>query len=293
MRIWPMFLVGSGSEECVYLSRSLFLHYKQGLYVMIYLRITLKCEYYYQYFIRFSGKVAPFLEQFATLTAILNILLIAYKRYQGVCRTTHMSRHSPRYPWILTTWVIAGVFSVPISAMTDVMDVHFIDGSSYKMCGLVTDTTWKKWYIVSKFNLFYVFLLIMLILFLFRMSSHLIQRAKTITNRVGKRGHRFQRSRKRVVLLLVSVIITFCFCLLPSQIFSLWVLFSHFDGIVTLGQRNYMFVLNLTWALSFLNCLLNPIIYNFMTVSFRKSIKVHFDSIKTKTNKPETSVSAL
>ena len=56
----------------------------------------------------------------------------------------------------------------------------------------------------------------------------------------------------------------------------MWVLFSKHEGLLSLGPDSFLLLLNVTRALSFSNSVINPVIYNFMSVSFRESIQRHF-----------------
>ena len=168
--------------------------------------------------------------------------------------------------------------------MTHNWDAQLPDGTFHKLCGMTINATWKKWYILSKFILFFVIILIIMMCLFIKMSFHLVNQSKYMANHGPKRGHKLQKSRKKVIYLLLAVIVSFCVCLLPYQILTIWIMFSNYHAILTLGHDQFVLLLNLSRVLSFINSTANPVIYNFLSRDFRKSIRIYF-SKKTKLRK--------
>ncbi|XP_070540741.1 QRFP-like peptide receptor [Ptychodera flava] len=80
-----------------------------------------------------------------------------------------------------------------------------------------------------------------------------------------------QRTRKRVVYMLLAVVITFFICLLPQRIVSLWFKYGTAEQQMSLGVEGVYTLVIVCRVLTYLNSSINPLIYNIMSSKFRSA----------------------
>ena len=200
----------------------------------------------------FVGKLVPFLEHVGFLTSILTTQTIAYERYKGVsCPINSNLKKSSHQSAIFATWIISGIFSLPMVAMAQTIDAHLPDGTFHKMCVIPMNATWKEWYMVSKFILFFLLMLVTLMYFVSKMSYYLLRNTTFLANHTTRGRNKLKRSRRRVIFLLLAVLIAFSVCLLPHQVLSIWVVFAKYRVILIMGHNGLLLVLHLSRAMFF------------------------------------------
>ncbi|XP_077992835.1 QRFP-like peptide receptor [Glandiceps talaboti] len=80
-----------------------------------------------------------------------------------------------------------------------------------------------------------------------------------------------ERTRSRVVYMLITVVITFFLCLLPQRIVSLWFQYGTAEQQMTLGIEGVYRLVISCRVLTYINSSINPIIYNVMSTKFRSA----------------------
>ncbi|XP_077992836.1 growth hormone secretagogue receptor type 1-like [Glandiceps talaboti] len=99
-----------------------------------------------------------------------------------------------------------------------------------------------------------------------------------------------QRSRGRVVYMLIAVVVTFFLCLLPQRIVSLWFQYGTAEQQMKLGIEGVYRLVISCRVLTYINSSANPIIYNIMSTKFRAAFLRALGFVK-KLTKTETIIS--
>lgn len=82
-------------------------------------------------------------------------------------------------------------------------------------------------------------------------------------------NNNLRKHRQQVIFMLVAVVSSFFVCLLPFRAFTLWVIASSEEDVVSLGLEGYYNILYFCRIMLYLNSALNPILYNLMSSKFR------------------------
>ena len=75
--------------------------------------------------------------------------------------------------------------------------------------------------------------------------------------------------RRKVIRLLVAIVVSFAFCVLPHQL----KVFNYFWNVVDLPHAVDVYFSPISFIMLYLNSLLNPILYALFSANFRKAVK--------------------
>uniref|UniRef100_A0A1I8Q0H8 G-protein coupled receptors family 1 profile domain-containing protein n=1 Tax=Stomoxys calcitrans TaxID=35570 RepID=A0A1I8Q0H8_STOCA len=101
-------------------------------------------------------------------------------------------------------------------------------------------------------------------------QQQLATRRGTTTNvNSHPQNNNLRKHRQQVIFMLVAVVSSFFVCLLPFRAFTLWVIASSNEDVVSLGLEGYYNILYFCRIMLYLNSALNPILYNLMSSKFR------------------------
>jgi hypothetical protein len=76
------------------------------------------------------------------------------------------------------------------------------------------------------------------------------------------------RTRVRIVVMLGIIVTCFFICMLPFRVIILIVIFTQ-NPYETFGPNLFFFLINISRTLGYINCIVNPILYNMMSSKFR------------------------
>ena len=211
-----------------------------------------------------------------SLASVLTILVITYDRYRGVCYplTLRSFWTKLRVPTIvLIVWLLAGAASLPITFIAIYRDSRFFDGTPIKVCRMPINSTWKIAYILGIFVVFFIVILAILCVLIFRMCKKLLWHAQFLEDRAEQDSERTVTGRRRIVFMLIIVIVTFFLCLLPQRIVGLWIIFADHGALYDLGLEGYLNLITFPRVLMYISSATNPIIYNIMSAKFKSALK--------------------
>lgn len=78
------------------------------------------------------------------------------------------------------------------------------------------------------------------------------------------------KARKKVVMIIATVVIAHFSCLLPFRILTLWIVIAPDEHVKGVSAERYYNVLFFSRIMLYLNSAINPILYNLMSSKFRK-----------------------
>ncbi|XP_058810665.1 kappa-type opioid receptor-like, partial [Phymastichus coffea] len=158
--------------------------------------------------------------------------------------------------------------SSPFIFMASFHMEHKKNGTIVPVCLTTVNTLWNILYISSSTVLFFIVPVIILVssytVMIYKLSHRLY--VKSDINRTSQRDH------KRIIRMLCIIILIFFICVLPFRAMMLWIIFSPLSEIIRFSIDGYYSLLYFSRIMCYLNSALNPIIYTFMSTSFRKQI---------------------
>lgn len=84
-------------------------------------------------------------------------------------------------------------------------------------------------------------------------------------------------NEKQIIILLIIMMLLVLICLLPIRVFTVWFALSTKEQRQRLGIINYSIILTFCRVLFYLNSVLNPIFYHFMSTKFQNAFKKFFN----------------
>ena len=156
------------------------------------------------------------------------------------------------------------------------------NGTSEKVpvCFTMANTAVKKTYYLAKDVVFFFTPMLVLLALYSVITLHLIREPRTERSNFRiSRSHdprsgaetSTYRARKQVVVMLIAVIICFFCCMMPACMFRLFVIFADETTIKSLGWERYHNIQFFIRIMVYINCSMNPILYNVMSSKFREA----------------------
>ncbi|KAI8489013.1 hypothetical protein Bbelb_332370 [Branchiostoma belcheri] len=236
-------------------------------------------------------KLTPFFEVLVFQASILTMVAVSADRYQGVCHPLLTQSSNRRRRALLSIALVWGI-SLAASIVGGVADlgerteaikqVHLassspvlhiatyteldLNGTVVCQCNFPVDSAWKNHYTTVITVGFFVLPLLALSVMYFAIGRRLIRPPAGETSAHLQAQH---RSRRRVVLMLGTVVAVFFVCLLPHRLFQLWLLYAPTNQMEWLGLLGFVKLTIFMRMMVYINCSLNPIIYTLFSTRFR------------------------
>ena len=216
-------------------------------------------------------KLVHFIQYSSMVASIFTLVAMAADRYCAVAyalQTKHF--RTPTHAFITSSciWVGAVVVAVPwpifytVKTYTDVYPPVTICADDW---GSLRETA-KPMYFLSLFFITYLFPLISI----FVLSVLMIRQLWVLKEPEGPSMRASVSAKRKVTRLIIVVVVVFCICWLPSHIIWIWTnFFKH------TWKRNYAFYYFRigAYVLAYGNSAMNPLIYAFLSVNFRKGFQ--------------------
>eukprot|EP00058_Branchiostoma_floridae_P026566 XP_002612057.1 hypothetical protein BRAFLDRAFT_94147 [Branchiostoma floridae] len=216
----------------------------------------------------FAGKLTPFFEVLVFQASILTMVAVSADRYQGVChplRTQLSNRRRRALLSIAAVWGLSLAASSPVLSIATYTELD-MNGTLICQCISTVDAPWKNHYTTIITVGFFVLPLVALSVMYFAIGKRLTRPPAGETNAHLQAQH---RSRRRVVLMVGTVVAVFFVCLLPHRLFQMWILYAPVEQIDGLGLQGFVKLTIFMRMMVYINCSLNPIIYTLFSSRFR------------------------
>ncbi|KAK6622436.1 hypothetical protein RUM44_002247 [Polyplax serrata] len=161
------------------------------------------------------------------------------------------------------------VTSNPIVCMTDYTHLEYVDGSNVSVCQTLADTFWSKTFFLGGTLVFFALPLAILVMLYSVIAINLMTHPGIIPLRRLENPTSAQRYRKKVVMMLGTVVTFFFVCLLPFRALIVWIVLAPHEEVMKLGNEGYYSLLYFCRIMFYLNSATNPILYNLMSSKFR------------------------
>ncbi|XP_052778044.1 orexin/Hypocretin receptor type 1-like [Mya arenaria] len=224
-------------------------------------------------------KLSVYLQRVSVFVSVLTLTSISVERYLAIC---HPLRYHGSYfktkPIIAVIWIVSlATPSVDFYNMILVHDSEIPESLRpwLTVCGPRDEN------IEMEFNMFLVvvFFFIPLVIMSYTYGKIAVciwsstSRHNTMSQNLQKESAiEYLQVRRRTAKMLIVVVITFGLCYLPIYVLNIARYTNALDGL----RGNRVAVLCMYWTARFLcyfNSAVNPVIYNFMSVKFRKQFK--------------------
>lgn len=132
------------------------------------------------------------------------------------------------------------------------------------VCLTTVDTNASMIFFLLLVLLFYLApLIILLILYTF-----IIRQLMPDSNNISDSYH--VKTKKHVIIMLLTVVISFFICLSPYRILIFYIVISPAEKIATINRDTFFVLLNVSRIMIYLHSAIDPILYNLMSSKFRK-----------------------
>lgn len=216
-------------------------------------------------------RIVPYVEMSAAHGSVLTILAISFERYYAICQPLKAGYTCTKVRAmviIFTIWIVALTITSPVLILTEYKNEEYFDGSIVPVCLTVAQKFWHRIYFCAIIITFFVIPLLILLIVYTYIARHLMMD----TSELSSSSERLQmRARIQVVFMLIAVVLSFFFCLLPFRIFTLYVMLASSEQIQSLGMEAYNCLLYFCRLMLYTNSALNPILYNVISSKFRES----------------------
>ncbi|RWS30327.1 neuropeptide GPCR A6b-like protein [Leptotrombidium deliense] len=199
------------------------------------------------------------------------VSFVDVERFYAICRPLQAGYKCTKkraIVIIMVIWSISTISSLPLLLITEMQTVEYIDGTSVNTCVNSLKTDWHPSYYIIILICFFCVPFIVLVYIYLIIAIKLFQESQKLSqcSRLKKQN----QIRRQVVIMLVSVCLTFFTCLLPFRLMTLWILLSTPETIKNLGMESYYTYLYFCRIMLYFNSSVNPILYNVISTKFRK-----------------------
>ncbi|XP_011629438.1 LOW QUALITY PROTEIN: neuropeptides capa receptor-like [Pogonomyrmex barbatus] len=241
-------------------------------------------------------KIRAYVSEMSSYVSVLTIVAFSMERYLAIChplRVYSMSGLKRPTRFILAAWSIAIVSAVPFAIYAKVNFVEYPPGSgNYSadsaICAmLLPDMPKFPLYELSCIVFFLIPMLVILVMYTrmgLKIKSSTKETLGPIQGSCVHGDHRQIQSRKSVIRMLSAVVIMFFLCWAPFYAQRLLYIYAQeSDYYPDLNEWLYI----LSGCLYYFSTTVNPILYNLMSLKFRKAFK---QTICCKTGRPSSKI---
>uniref|UniRef100_A0A1B0CF63 G-protein coupled receptors family 1 profile domain-containing protein n=2 Tax=Lutzomyia longipalpis TaxID=7200 RepID=A0A1B0CF63_LUTLO len=119
-------------------------------------------------------------------------------------------------------------------------------------------------------SVFFILPLMVLIILYSIIAKNLISNDISMLRLRPTKSELSHKARKKVVMIIATVVIAHFSCLLPFRILTLWIVIAPDEHVKGVSAERYYNVLFFSRIMLYLNSAINPILYNLMSSKFRK-----------------------
>ena len=201
-------------------------------------------------------------------TSILILALLSFDRFLAVCHSTKSiwwrSRVHPHLLLILT-WIFSFVLMLPIVIFTTLQ----LSGSSTVQCIIILPLSHSRlpYLIFVVYTSMITFILPLTFMIFFYLK--VVHRLQNRMNKQHRRSRTSTKTRRRVTILVLTVITIHLVCCSPYWTFQLITT----AGLVSQTSSILIPLSSISQLLLFVNSAVNPLLYAFISEVFRHSFK--------------------
>lgn len=227
----------------------------------------------------FLCKVSGFLKALSLGVSIFTLTALSIDRYMAIM---HPMKHYTDSPTKRTAfvaigiWVLAAAFAMVEGTIIHVSDRSYGPNDRVVICHSHPDE-WGEWFRCFRASLRFVVyfaipVTIIGVLYLMMARSLLkssLELGSSVGSSQGVGAARQAETRRKVAILVLSIVVLFIICWLPRHIFLLWMQCPSY------GEFNmfWFFWKIISYCLCFTNSCVNPVALYFLSQQFRKYFK--------------------
>ena len=245
---------------------------------------------------KFMCKFAHLFQFLSMIASVLTMVAMSTERFMAIVypiRTKHMRTPLSALFVSILTWVVAAMvaFPFPIVYIAKERDTGFgesiiICADDWQIIGASHDD--KAIYFLMLFLLSYMIPLVIIVLMSVLTIRHLSSSNPVLSDTAAFKES--TKTKKRVIRLIIVTQAVFLFCWLPAHLCWIWSTFGR-ESLRTPSWTFY-YLKVCAHALSYSNSAANPVIYCFMSATFRKGFMKALGCFRyTTRSSPRNSVS--
>ncbi|XP_061191207.1 somatostatin receptor type 2-like [Saccostrea echinata] len=204
-----------------------------------------------------------------SFSSVLTLTSLSVDRYIAVCKPVISQKH--RQPMkavfvIVVIWTLSLLLSMPIILFSRRTSHPFLEGKF--SCTVDWDIKAVPVYVI------YVFILgfALPLCFISTFYTCVIVHIKSAGPANRKRSKEQRKNHRKVTYLVLAIILSYVICWLPYWIFQIVLVIMSLYNIVTIV------ILHICTVLTFVNSMINPFLYAFISKDFRYRFKEAFKS---------------
>ena len=174
---------------------------------------------------------------------------------------------------IIGIWVASLACTCPFFFIAYLDDTRMYTGETVMVCRSAIRHLWQHIYIFIILGLFFVLPFFILVFIYMRIIMCLVAENRELDDCSHGVSYSARHQRKQIVAMLVAVISLFFMCLLPVRVVSLWLVYTDSQTIQALGLEAYLSLLSFARIMFYLNSATNPIVYNVISIKFRRAFR--------------------
>ncbi|BFZ17756.1 hypothetical protein BsWGS_20795 [Bradybaena similaris] len=238
-------------------------------------------------------KVVIFFQNTVVGVSVLTLSAIAVERYFAICRPlkSRITMRKVKFT-VLVIWLISAALGSP--NITNTVSAYFEQPELnvyLRTCKIGLDQKMEEIYHMFIVIAFYLVPMVIIAIFYLIISHHLWHvRVPGTMIRECETGNGYEThadvqldSRKKVAKMLIAIVVLFAACYFPINL--IFVL-RQLDCLAALNDSFFLPIMFMfAHLLLYFNSAVNPLIYNFMSVKFKKEFRNVF-SCRTRQNTP-------
>lgn len=206
--------------------------------------------------------------------SVFTLTMLSAERYCAIVNPIrrHISTKALTLIIIMVIWLVSVLLAIPAVVFTSVEEGYIVNSNETVLYCTPFPKYLSKGYsqgvVIFRFLVYYVIPLCVIAGFYSLMARHLVLSTYNLPGEQGQQQSSQIQARKKVAKMILTIVIIFVICFLPSHVFSLW---FHFSPNAYNDFDDFWNVFRIVgFCLSFINSCVNPIALYFISKAFRR-----------------------
>ncbi|ELT89287.1 hypothetical protein CAPTEDRAFT_213885 [Capitella teleta] len=218
----------------------------------------------------FLCRLTGFLVTLSLGVSIFTLTALSADRYMAIMHPMKRYTDSPTIRTVVIAvviWLVAAVFASVERSLRNIQIHQFDDDASMRICNSYHEE-WKVWFMCFRTSMrFVVYFVVPIVIIgvLYLLMARSLWTSGSFSQQSEAAARQIE-TRRKVAILVLSIVVLFVICWLPRHIFMLWFFCTSY------GSYNmFWHVLKIvSFCLSFMNSCVNPLALYLLSDQFRR-----------------------